>query len=231
MKLIDLHCDTAYRMHRDSSMLAQNKFHISLDKICNYQNYGQLMAIFISNKLSDEEGYHRFFEIYGYYASQIASNSTKAAFLTDGSRLQSTWESNKVALFLSVEDARILNNDIERLNVLYEKGVRYFPYRAIEHYLELKGDLRYIYLIDKDFFSQKGSELFREVLREKGTILSLIALPESFFLDNSCTKSILILDNNPSIEHASTEVFILPPLSEQGLFLNVMNKIQEHLKK
>lgn len=114
---------------------------------------------------------------------------------------------------------------------LYEKGVRYFPYLAIEHYLELKGDLRYIYLIDKDFFSQKGSELFREVLREKGTILSLIALPESFFLDNSCTKSILILDNNPSIEHASTEVFILPPLSEQGLFLNVMNKIQEHLKK
>ena len=86
---------------------------------------------------------------------------------------------------------------------LYEKGVRYFPYLAIEHYLELKGDLRYIYLIDKDFFSQKGSELFREVLREKGTILSLIALPESFFLDNSCTKSILILDNNPSIEHAS----------------------------
>lgn len=114
---------------------------------------------------------------------------------------------------------------------LYEKGVRYFPYLAIEHYLELKGDLRYIYLIDKDFFSQKGSELFREVLREKGTILSLIALPESFFLDNSCTKSILILDNNPSLEHASTEVFILPPLSEQGLFLNVMNKIQEHFKK
>ena len=103
MKLIDLHCDTAYRMHRDSSMLAQNKFHISLDKICNYQNYGQLMAIFISNKLSDEEGYHRFFEIYGYYVSQIASNSTKAAFLTDGSRLQSTWEFDKVALFLSID--------------------------------------------------------------------------------------------------------------------------------
>ena len=124
MKLIDLHCDTAYRMHRDLSILAQNKLHISLDKTYNYQNYGQLMAIFISNKLSDDEGYRRFFEIYGYYMSQIASNYDKAAFLTDGIGLQSAWASEKAALFLSVEDARILNNDIERLNVLHKKGVR-----------------------------------------------------------------------------------------------------------
>lgn len=116
-------------------------------------------------------------------------------------------------------------------STLYEKGVRYFPYLAIEHYLELKGNIKYIYLIDKDFFSQKGNEQFREVLREKGTILSLIALPENFFLNDTCTKSILILDNNPSVDHASTEVFVLPPLSEQGLFLNVMRKIEEHLKK
>ena len=124
MKLIDLHCDTAYKMHRDVSTLAQNNFHVSLDKTCNYQNYGQLMAIFISNKLSNDDGYNRFFEIYGYYKSQIASNLNKVEFLTDGERLQSTWVSDKSALFLSVEDARILNNDIERLNVLYKKGVR-----------------------------------------------------------------------------------------------------------
>lgn len=114
---------------------------------------------------------------------------------------------------------------------LYEKGVRYFPYLAIEHFLELKGDVTYIYLIDKDFFSQKGNDLFREMLREKGTIKSLIALPENFFLNDTFTKSILILNNKPSIDHSSTEVFVLPPLQENKMFMNVMKKIEEHLKK
>ena len=114
---------------------------------------------------------------------------------------------------------------------LYEKGVRYFPYLAIEHFLELKGEVTYIYLIDKDFFSQKGNDLFREMLREKGTIKSLIALPENFFQNDTFTKSILVLNNKPSIDHASTEVFVLPPLKEDKLFLSVMNKIEEHLKK
>lgn len=114
---------------------------------------------------------------------------------------------------------------------LYEKGVRYFPYLAIEHYLELKGDVTYIYLIDKDFFSQKGSNLFREMLREKGMIKCLIALPENFFLNDTFTKSILVLKNSSSLEHSSTEIFILPPLSDNKSFINVMNKIEEHLKK
>ena len=114
---------------------------------------------------------------------------------------------------------------------LYEKGVRYVPYLAIEHFLELKGDVTYIYLIDNDFFSQKGNDLFREMLREKGTIKSLIALPENFFLNDTFTKSILILNNKPSTIHSSTEVFVLPPLQENKMFMNVMKKIEEHLKK
>ena len=121
-------------------------------------------------------------------------------------------------------------NDLYHSN-LYEKGVRYFPYLAIEHYLELKGDVTYIYLIDKDFFSQKGSNLFREMLRDKGMINCLIALPENFFLNDTFTKSILVLSNTSSVEHSSTEIFVLPPLSDNKSFINVMNKIEEHLKK
>ena len=69
------------------------------------------------------------------------------------------------------------------------------------------------------------------MLREKGTIKSLIALPENFFLNDTFTKSILILNNKPSTIHSSTEVFVLPPLQENKMFMNVMKKIEEHLKK
>ena len=121
-------------------------------------------------------------------------------------------------------------NDLYHSN-LYEKGVRYFPYLAIEHFLELKGEVTYIYLIDKDFFAQKGNDLFREMLRDKGMISCLIALPENFFLNDTFTKSILVLKNTPSTVHSSTEIFILPPLSDNKSFIQVMNKIEEHLKK
>ena len=112
---------------------------------------------------------------------------------------------------------------------LYEKGVTYFPYLAIEHFLELKGNIKYIYLIDKDFFSQKGSNLFHDMLREKGSILSLIALTQNFFQNDECTKSILVLNNQPSPKQ-STEIFVLPTLKEQHAFSNVMDKIKEHLE-
>ena len=88
----------------------------------------------------------------------------------------------------------------------------------------------------KDFFGivtydSKGNDLFKEMLREKGTIKSLIALPENFFQNDTFTKSILVLSNTPSVDHASTEVFVLPPLKDTNMFLSVMKKIEEHLKK
>lgn len=124
MNLIDLHCDTASRMHQNSATLNKNSFHISLDKLEKYDNYAQVMAIFISNKLSDTDGYYRFLENYGYYVSQIASNADKVETITSGTQIDNAWRSGKHAFILSVEDARILNGDITKLNVLYQKGVR-----------------------------------------------------------------------------------------------------------
>ncbi len=113
---------------------------------------------------------------------------------------------------------------------LYESGVRYFPYLAIEHYLNLKNNLKYIYLIDNDFFNQLGSDKFKEVLKEKGTILSLIALPNNFFLPNQMHKSILILSNNSSIDTATTEIFALPKVDDKPHFMQVMSKIKDFLQ-
>lgn len=125
MKLIDLHCDTTYHMHSKCGLLAKNNFHISLDKAAMYENYAQIMAIFVSPKCSDEDGYRRFHEVYGYFCSQAATNADKVMRVSDGQKIDMLWQDNKYPLFLSVEDARILNNDITRLDNLYKKGVRF----------------------------------------------------------------------------------------------------------
>lgn len=124
MKLIDLHCDTAYRVHKENALLKSNRFHISLEKITKYENFAQIMAIFINNKLSDEDGYNSFFEIYGYLSAELAENKNTIARINDGSDLPRIWESERAAAILSVEDARLLSGKIERLDVLYSRGVR-----------------------------------------------------------------------------------------------------------
>lgn len=113
---------------------------------------------------------------------------------------------------------------------LYDDGVRYFPYLAIEHYLEIKTPTKFIYLIDDDFFQQPGSDKFKELLREKGNILCLIALPNNFFLEGTTHKSIIILDNIKRTNIHATEIYALPSLTNKEAFLKVMKNIEIYLK-
>lgn len=124
MKLIDLHCDTALSICRSRALLADNDHNISLDKLEAYQNYAQVMAIYIPHSLSDADGYSFFHEVYGYLTSQLASNSSRAKLITCGGDIDPAWQSGQGAMLLSLEDARILQNDVTRLDILYQKGVR-----------------------------------------------------------------------------------------------------------
>lgn len=145
---------------------------------------------------------------------------------------------NEDALSMLPTDVDIVVSDIAGYDYeneyytspLYDEGVRYFPYLAIEHYLQIKNKVKYLYLIDDDFFIQPGSNKFKEMLRENGSVVSLIALPNSFFLEGSTHKSILVLSNDLSKNHAQTEIFQLPSLKEKESFIKVMNKIEEILK-
>ena len=125
MKLIDLHCDTAYRIFNHKQQLSQNNYHISLDKVSPYDKYAQIMAIFISEDLSDDDGFESFNNIHDYYYEQIKANSSSALAITQGQAINQAWSENKHAMILSVEDARILSNDITKLNILCQKGVRF----------------------------------------------------------------------------------------------------------
>lgn len=124
MKLIDLHCDTAMKMYHLKTELISSDLHISLNKAQKYDNYAQFMAFFTPHQLNNEEGFYHFLENYGYFIAEISENTDKIDIIYKGSQINSIWNEGKCAALLSIEDARILNGNIERLDYLYKKGVR-----------------------------------------------------------------------------------------------------------
>lgn len=113
---------------------------------------------------------------------------------------------------------------------LYENGVRYFPYLAIEHYLQLQNKCIYIYLVDNNFFTQKKSDIFKKFLDETVSIKAFIALPLDMFQLNENAKSILIMTNEPS-EVKHIPIYMLPSLSNTAPFMETIADILKELKK
>lgn len=113
---------------------------------------------------------------------------------------------------------------------LYDKGVKYFPYLYLEHNLSIPSEHIGIYLVNNDFFTQPGNELFRETLKDKAYIHSFITLPESLFLNKENTKSIMIIKKTKELENKKTDIYMLPNISEKDKFMEIISVIQESLK-
>lgn len=124
MKLFDLHCDTATRLLDEKQSLYENSFHISLKRSEYLKQYAQVMAIWTNHRLNDEDGFKRFFDVLNNLDSEIHKNSNKVERVTSSEGLLSCIDAGKTPFILSVEDARILSNDISRLEVLRNCGVR-----------------------------------------------------------------------------------------------------------
>ena len=109
--LFDLHCDTLFEIYRRNENIKSNDLHISFEKACTFSPYSQVFAIWSDASLSNDEAYERYNKILEYSKKQI--NFT--------TQIDIEKERNFI---LSVEDARLLNNDLSRLYKLFSDGVR-----------------------------------------------------------------------------------------------------------
>ena len=124
MNLFDLHCDTATRLLSENQGLYQNNFHISLQKTAYLNKYAQVMAVWTNHKLTDEQGYESFFEVLSNLHNEVKINQKAVELINSSTQLLNCIDNKKSSLILAVEDARILANDISRLDVLYSNGVK-----------------------------------------------------------------------------------------------------------
>ncbi len=125
LSLIDTHCDTASELYHKGQSLYQNTCHISLEKTDKYENYTQFYAIWADKRKSDNECFDEFLKISDSLFEKIKNEGDTVTHVKTFDDMENAWKNKKKAIFLAVEDARILGGDINRLEVLHSRGVKY----------------------------------------------------------------------------------------------------------
>lgn len=122
MRYTDLHCDTAYELYKTKSKLIKNNLVVDLEKAAKYERYSQIYAVWSENDFEDDDAYAQFFKVREYFTGELKENGMRLS-RTRKEYINSI-ENNKYTAVLSVEGGKILGNDLERLDVLYENDVR-----------------------------------------------------------------------------------------------------------
>lgn len=118
--LFDLHCDTPYEMLRTGQPLTQNSLAVSLERARVFDGYTQVMAHWTDHTLDDETGWEHFLAMRKNLETDAAIQDGAARLVT---RISSP-PTASATLLLAVEDARILAGKPERVDTLYEHGIR-----------------------------------------------------------------------------------------------------------
>ena len=124
LSLFDTHCDTAYEIYQRQEGLDENSCHISLKHAKEYEKYVQLFAIWSHRRFDDQTCWNNFFDIAANFDQQIERNKERICRVINARQLETALNKGLNAAILAVEDARLLAGDIDRLQVLYDHGVR-----------------------------------------------------------------------------------------------------------
>ena len=115
----DLHCDTATEIYLRGETLEHNSLSVSLQKSAELDTYVQVMAIWTNDTLSDEDGWKRFHDVLAYLRADNAIKQGRASIVTCSREI-----GKGTSLLPALEDARILNRSIKRVEEIYDLGIR-----------------------------------------------------------------------------------------------------------
>ena len=125
MRVFDGHCDSISRFLQTGESFQRTAGHWSLDKAKTFTSWAQFFAAFGER---EERPGHSQFPIFlaqeGLLKGEIRANANDMAFCTTAGQCWAAWDAGKVAAFLSVEGAELLDCDLDKLRQGYDLGVR-----------------------------------------------------------------------------------------------------------
>lgn len=125
MNYFDLHCDTPFELYKHLSKLDSNDHYISLDKASVFDRYAQFSAYCSVRKLDDETCFRDYLKCVDYFEREVERLSDRVMICDDYDDLLIAESLGRVAVFQTVEAARITAGEINRLNVLFDHHCRF----------------------------------------------------------------------------------------------------------
>lgn len=130
MDLIDMHCDTISECYLQGYGLHSNSGHIDLHELERAGALAQFFAIFIPSHEAAREAnialspYPLFAEMYQTYLGEIEKNSDRISSAVSYADIVKNKQDGKISSILTIEDGELLEGRLDRLEEVYEKGVR-----------------------------------------------------------------------------------------------------------
>ena len=116
LSLADMHCDTPFELFYRKASFLKNDLAVSAKKAERYDHFLQVAAVWSDKALDNDSAYHRTLEIIEYFKCDVEKIKDCSFYIND--------QNTKIQFILSIEDARILGDDINRLYHLHGCGVR-----------------------------------------------------------------------------------------------------------
>ena len=123
-KIFDLHCDTLSEIYNSKEGLYSNSRAVSIDKFCDFDKKAQIFAIWSDNQKTEDETFVNFLHTATEFRQQIEENAEHIHLCLSKEDLEMSQNDGKLSAILAVEDAKLLSNDLSRLERMYETGVR-----------------------------------------------------------------------------------------------------------
>ncbi len=124
MIIVDAHCDTITTIMETDEKLRENKGHIDLSRLKQYDSFVQFFAAFISPKHAKMGALCRAIDIIDRLYREIENNKNDIMLCRNYNDIMKATQSKKVAAVLTIEGGDALEGSISALRMLYELGVR-----------------------------------------------------------------------------------------------------------
>lgn len=123
--VFDGHCDAILRCCLTGEHLDRNGGHVDLERGRGYRRYAQFFALFAQPEDFPDRSFRSMFELqYGLFSRELEANSQTAVHCRTAEEAERAFEAGKIAAFLSVEGAELLDCSPERLEEAHGLGVR-----------------------------------------------------------------------------------------------------------
>ncbi|MBR3995700.1 MAG: membrane dipeptidase [Clostridia bacterium] len=124
MDIFDTHSDTPFELFRKNLDLYNDVTDVSLGRIERFGRKFFVSAFFCDNNKTDAESYEEFLESNAHFDTLIQKYPDKVMPCKTSADIKKCADRGICGIIKAVEDVRLIGKSLERLDVLYDAGVR-----------------------------------------------------------------------------------------------------------